>query len=168
MGRKGEEGGRWTGHGPPGEAGDRSGDGPGWLDPGAGRLLGRPDPFSRRKHLGSKGYHRPDERIRDDVCERIARSGIDAREVEVAVEAGEVTLTGTVESRDDKRALEDIADDVFGVEDVHNRIRLRRSGLARSREASAPERTPEPESPSPAAPAPRPRGRRRPGAGGTH
>ena len=87
--------------------------------------------------------------------------------MEVAVEAGEVTLTGTVESRDDKRALEDVADDVFGVEDVHNRIRLRRSGLARSREASAPERTPEPESPSPAAPAPRPRGRRRPGAGGT-
>jgi hypothetical protein len=42
------------------------------------------------------------------------------------VENGEVTLTGFVEHRDDKRALEDMADDVFGVEEVHNHLRLRR------------------------------------------
>jgi hypothetical protein len=172
MGRKGEEGGRFTGPRPPGEA-RRPGDGPGWLDPDAGRPLGRPDPFSRRPPLGPKGYHRPDERIRDEVCERIARSGIDARDVEVAVEAGEVTLTGTVERRDDKRALEDVADDVFGVEDVHNRIRLRRSRFARPREvAAAPAAERPPEATAPATPAdptpPRPRGRRRRDPGGTH
>lgn len=167
MARKGEEGGRWTGHGPSGGPGDtRPGDGTGWLDPAhAGRLLGRPDPFARRRSLGPKGYRRPDDRIRDDVCERIARSGIDAREVEVAVEAGEVTLTGTVESRDDKRTLEDVTDDVFGVEDVHNRLRLQRRAPTRER---APRRAagPNPDEPAPATPRPRrrgPRGGRNPG-----
>ncbi len=125
MGRKGEEREGWTGprqHG--GEA--RPGDGVGWVDPGLGTRHGERDPFARRRPLGPKGYRRPDDRIRDEVCERIARSGIDAREVEVAVETGEVTLTGTVGSRDDKRTLEDVADDVFGVEDVHNQLRLQR------------------------------------------
>jgi hypothetical protein len=152
MGRKGEEEGRWAGRGPPGEAGSRPGDGTSWLDPGAGRLLGRPDPFTKRRPLGPKGYHRPDDRIRDDVCERIARSGIDAREVEVAVEAGEVTLTGTVESREDKRTLEDVADDVYGVEDVHNRLRLQRSRSTRAPDVAAR---------GPSTAAPRARGRRR-------
>ena len=84
------------------------------------------DPFRRRRFLGPKGYRRPDDRVHDEVCERIARSGIDAREVEVAVQVGEVTLTGTALSREDKRALEDVVDDVFGVEDVHNRLTLAR------------------------------------------
>jgi hypothetical protein len=57
---------------------------------------------------GPKGYKRSDERIREDVSERIARSNIDADEVEVKVEGAEVTLTGFVVSRWDKRMLEDI------------------------------------------------------------
>lgn len=130
MGRKGEDRERWTGRGPAsaGAGGVRPGDGTGWLEPGLGRGHERHDPFTHRRPLGPKGYHRPDERVRDEVCERIARSGLDAREVEVAVKAGEVRLSGTVASREDKRALEDLADDVFGVEDVHNRLRIRRSG----------------------------------------
>jgi hypothetical protein len=73
---------------------------------------------------GPKGYKRSDERTREDVCECIARSGVNAEEVEVKVEGGEVTLVGTVESRHDKRLLEDMTDDVFGVEDVHNHLRV--------------------------------------------
>jgi hypothetical protein len=73
---------------------------------------------------GPKGYRRSDERIREDVCECIARSGLNAEEVEVKVEGGEVTLTGTVDSRHDKRRLEDMVDDVFGVDDVHNHLRV--------------------------------------------
>ncbi len=137
MGRKGEERDRWAGRGAPhGEHGDvRSGGGAGWVDAGLHETPGeRRDPFARRRGLGPKGYRRSDERIRDEVCERIARSGIDAREVEVAVAAGEVTLTGTVERRDEKRALEDVADDVFGVEDVHNQLRLHRGARARGLE----------------------------------
>lgn len=79
-----------------------------------------------RRARGPKGYRRSDDRIRDDVCERIARSGIDADEVEVSVENAEVTLTGTVRERHEKWRLEEIAEDIFGVEDVHNQLRLGR------------------------------------------
>jgi hypothetical protein len=77
---------------------------------------------------GPKGYRRSDDRIRDDVSEQIARSWVNAENVEVKVESGEVTLTGFVESREEKRAIEDIADDVFGVDEVHNHLRLSRAG----------------------------------------
>ena len=87
---------------------------------------------------GPKGYHRSDEAICDEVCERIARSGIDADEVAVKVEGREVTLEGTVSSRLDKWRLEDIADDVFGVEDVHDRLRVRRAGEAERSATGAP------------------------------
>jgi hypothetical protein len=82
--------------------------------------------IERMKGRGPKGYKRSDERIREDVCERIARSGIDADEVEVKVDGGDVTLSGTVRSRQEKRWLEDVVDDVFGVDEVHNHLRLRR------------------------------------------
>jgi hypothetical protein len=86
---------------------------------------------------GPKGYRRSDERIREDVSERIARSWVNAEEVEVKVENGEVTLTGFVESREDKRMLEDLADDVFGVDEVHDHVRLRREH--RGQEAGQPQ-----------------------------
>jgi hypothetical protein len=85
---------------------------------------------------GPKGYRRSDERVRDEVAERIARSGIDAEHVEIRVENGEVTLSGFVERREDKRDLEDLADDVFGVEEVQNHLRLRRG--EQSRQGTAP------------------------------
>lgn len=77
---------------------------------------------------GPKGYKRSDERIRDDVAERIARSGVNAEDVELAVDKGEVTLTGYVDHRADKRMVEDLAEDVFGVEEVQNHLRIRREG----------------------------------------
>jgi hypothetical protein len=83
---------------------------------------------------GPKGWTRSDDRIRDEICERIVRCGIDAREVELEVNAGEVTLTGTVARRDLKRWIEDIADRVIGVREVHNRIRTRKAGEITSRE----------------------------------
>ncbi|BDG06654.1 BON domain-containing protein [Anaeromyxobacter oryzae] len=77
---------------------------------------------------GPKGYRRSDERIREDVCERIARAGVDADEVEVKVLNAEVILTGEVQRREDKRMLEDLAEDVFGVDEVQNQLRVRREG----------------------------------------
>lgn len=50
---------------------------------------------------------------------------IDASDVEVAVAAGEVTLSGTVASRQDKRRAEDIADDCSGVKHVQNNLRIK-------------------------------------------
>ena len=74
---------------------------------------------------GPRNYQRPDERIRDDVNEQLTRHpDIDAFEIDVQVSAGEVTLAGTVESREMKRMAEDVADNVFGVKEVHNQIRV--------------------------------------------
>jgi hypothetical protein len=83
-----------------------------------------------RPSRGPKGYTRSDDRIEDEVCERIARSGVDSDDIEVKVEHREVTLTGTVSSRDEKWWLESLVDDVFGVEEVHNRLRVGRAPAA--------------------------------------
>ena len=75
---------------------------------------------------GPRGYQRSDERIREDVCERLTYYGeLDAREIDIEVEDGEVTLTGMVEDRQAKRAAERIAETVSGVHDVHNQLGLR-------------------------------------------
>jgi hypothetical protein len=80
-------------------------------------------PYSGR---GPKGYQRSDERIREDVCERLQQHGnVDASEVEVKVERGEVTLSGTVDNRHAKRMAEDAVDSVPGVKEVHNQIRVK-------------------------------------------
>jgi hypothetical protein len=92
-------------------------------------LLERAGDWIQRKIAGKppKGYRRSDDRIREDVCDLIMRrSDIDASEVEVTVSNAEVTLAGTVHDRAHKRRLEDIAEDVLGVDDVHNHIRVQR------------------------------------------
>ncbi|MCW5851474.1 MAG: BON domain-containing protein [Anaerolineae bacterium] len=74
---------------------------------------------------GPKNYQRSDERILEDVCERLTQHGqVDASEIEVRVENGAVTLSGTVDSRQAKHMAEDAADSVSGVRDVHNQLRV--------------------------------------------
>ncbi|MBY0447797.1 MAG: BON domain-containing protein, partial [Hyphomonadaceae bacterium] len=46
--------------------------------------------------------------------------------IAVAVEKGEVTLSGSVEHRRDKRRAEDLVDVVSGVRHVQNNIRVQR------------------------------------------
>jgi hypothetical protein len=76
---------------------------------------------------GPKGYQRSDQRISEDVCERLSEDAqIDASEIEVSVQAGVVTLKGAVPSRHMKHLAEDCADRVFGVKDVENRVRVER------------------------------------------
>ena len=78
---------------------------------------------------GPRGYHRTDERIHEDVCERLTEHGdLDATDIEVGVTAGEVMLSGTVATRAQKRLAEDIVDGVTGVAEVHNRLRVQRPG----------------------------------------
>lgn len=78
---------------------------------------------------GPRGYHRSDERIHEDVCERLTQHGdVDASDIEVSVTASEVMLSGTVATRSQKRLAEDIADAVVGVTEVHNRLRVQRPG----------------------------------------
>lgn len=75
--------------------------------------------------VGPKGYQRSDERILDDVCERLTRHGqIDAHDIQVNVTSGEVTLSGTVNDRHTKRMVEDITENVRGVKDIHNQLHI--------------------------------------------
>jgi osmotically-inducible protein OsmY len=77
---------------------------------------------------GPKGYTRSDERIREDVSDRMTDDWrIDASNIEVKVSGGEVTLSGTVTNRDDKRRAEDIAESVSGVSHVQNNLRVAQS-----------------------------------------
>jgi hypothetical protein len=91
-------------------------------------FVARAGDWMRRKlGKGPKGYVRSDERIREDVCDMLSdHEWIDASDVDVMVKDGEVTLTGLVQDRRTKRAIEDVTDDVRGVKEVHNQIRLRK------------------------------------------
>src|SRR5262245_45939464 len=83
--------------------------------------------------VGPKGYVRSDERIRELVCGDLTDDpGLDASHIEVAVKDGEVTLSGTVDSRDAKRLAEDLAQHAGSVRHVQNNLRVaaRRDGTA--------------------------------------
>lgn len=112
-----------------GEAGTRGRDfghaSQGWAPERRGGYAGR----------GPKGYIRTDQRILEDVCERLSRDDhVDASDVTVRVENGEVTLEGTVETRHMKRRAEDIAEEVAGVTDVHNQVRVKKPMLTELKE----------------------------------
>jgi hypothetical protein len=80
---------------------------------------------ARRYPPGPKGYQRSDERMKEDISERLYRAyHIDSSEVTVDVRAGKVTLEGTVPSRHMKHAIEDMVDDCPGVTEIDNRIRV--------------------------------------------
>ena len=75
--------------------------------------------------VGPLGYQRSDERISDDVCERLTRHGrVDASQIQFNVKDGEVTLQGKVPYREMKRLAEDVVERVSGVKDVHNEIKV--------------------------------------------
>lgn len=72
---------------------------------------------------GPKNYTRSDERIIDDINERLTNDDdIDASEIEVKCVQGVVTLEGSVEERWMKHRAEDIADSCSGVRQVENRL----------------------------------------------
>jgi len=74
---------------------------------------------------GPSNYTRSDERIRDDVNDRLTDDyRVDARNITATVDNGEVTLNGTVTSRDQKRRAEDCVEDVSGVKHVQNNLRV--------------------------------------------
>ncbi len=97
----------------------------------------------RRRELdhrgrGPKGYRRSDARIQEDVSDRLADDPyVDASDVEVAVANGEVTLSGSVDSRHARRRAEDIAEQVSGVSYVQNNLRQRHIGGAADTAAGA-------------------------------
>lgn len=75
--------------------------------------------------MGPKDYKRADERIRDDIHERLTDSHvIDARNIMVEVNQGNVTLSGTVGERRMRYAAEDLVERVGGVANINNQLRV--------------------------------------------
>ena len=75
---------------------------------------------------GPRNYQRSDTRILEDVNDRLSDDPmLDASDIEVAVSKSEVTMTGTVSSRFDKRRAEDLAERVSGVSHVQNNLRVK-------------------------------------------
>lgn len=81
---------------------------------------------------GPKSYKRSDERIREDVVERLTdHPELNAEDIDVEVQECIVTLSGAVDNRQDRRLAEEIAENVWGVTDVKNEIKST-SGNAKS------------------------------------
>ena len=75
---------------------------------------------------GPRGYQRGDERIREDICERLTEDPrIDASDVEVHVANAEVTLAGSVRTRDEKHFTENVVERIMGVREVNNNLKVR-------------------------------------------
>jgi osmotically-inducible protein OsmY len=84
---------------------------------------------NRQQRRGPKGYKRSDERIKEDLSERLMHSAhLDASEVTVEVKDGKVTLEGTVPERRMKHMIEDMAEACSGVNDVENKLRVSQFG----------------------------------------
>jgi osmotically-inducible protein OsmY len=87
----------------------------------------------RRKAGGSQTgqgplfQRRSDDKIHQEIWELLSNNAdLDASEIELHVEGGEVTLTGTVDSRDAKWLTEDLVTSVTGVREVNNRLKVAR------------------------------------------
>jgi hypothetical protein len=86
-------------------------------------------PAPDHRGRGPRGYRRSDERILEDVSDRLTEDPrVDASEIQVQVQGGEVTLTGTVDSREARRRAEDVAEGASGVTYVMNNLRVRQPG----------------------------------------
>ncbi|HLZ77568.1 BON domain-containing protein [Phenylobacterium sp.] len=104
-----------------------------WFNAGGeGRIYDRdyldPTPTTWRRGargLGPQGYKRSDERISDEAHERLTDdTWLDASNIGISVSGGEITLSGTVESREAKHRAEHLVEDLSGVTHVQNNLRI--------------------------------------------
>lgn len=109
-----------------------------WLGDEDAERRRRMDEARSHRGRGPRGYTRSDDRIREDVSDRLTDDPyVDASDIEVAVSGGEVTLTGHVEHRGARRRAEDLADSVSGVTHVQNNLRVRSASEGTGAGASA-------------------------------
>ena len=85
--------------------------------------------MDNHRSKGPRGYRRTDARTLEDVNERLADDpSVDATDIEVTVKDAEVTLSGHVTDRFEKRRAEDCVENASGVTHVQNNLRIRISG----------------------------------------
>jgi len=77
---------------------------------------------------GPRGYHHSDAHLLEEICDRLMQHGqLDARQIQVQVEDGQVTLEGHVHNRHARHIAEETAALVPGVIDVHNHLHIHQS-----------------------------------------
>lgn len=97
------------------------------------------EPRSTYSGRGPKNYQRSDDRVREEICDCMTDDPLlDASEITVVVNNGEVVLSGTVTSRDQKRRAEDVAERISGVKDVTNQLRVSREANGHNHTAAPP------------------------------
>lgn len=90
-------------------------------DQGDGR-----EPMDGHQGRGPRGYSRDDQRIFSEVCDLLTDDiEVDAREIDVGVIGGVVTLDGSVGGRIERERAEELADSVKGVVRVENNLQVR-------------------------------------------
>lgn len=90
-----------------------------------GQYQGR-DERARYHEIGPKNYKRSDDRIREDVSDRLTDDPyVNAAEIEVSAANSEVTLNGSIDNREQRRIAELIAEHVSGVSHVQNNLRVK-------------------------------------------
>jgi osmotically-inducible protein OsmY len=87
----------------------------------------------RRKPGGSQAgrgpqfQRRSDDKIYQEIWELLSNNpDLDTSELQLHVESGEVTLTGSIDSRDARWLAEDLVNSVAGVREVTNRLKVAR------------------------------------------
>lgn len=109
------------------DAGHREQEGRSWLERAGERVSAffGADDQGQHRGRGPKGYRRSDDRIREDVSDRLTDDAwLDASNIEVEVKDCEVVLKGSVNSREDKRRAENLAEAISGVNNVQNHLRV--------------------------------------------
>lgn len=87
----------------------------------------RPDPTGLFRSRGPKGYQRSSERLADEINDRLTQHGrVNAKNIEVEVNATQVTLKGSVGSPEERRIADKIALSLSEVTQVINQIKVER------------------------------------------
>jgi len=98
-----------------------------WFGDDEAKRRRRVDEYREGEHRGKgpKNYNRSAERIKEDASDRLSDDSlIDASNIEIEVTDNELTLNGTVDTRYEKRRAEDLVENVSGVKNVQNNLRV--------------------------------------------
>jgi osmotically-inducible protein OsmY len=75
---------------------------------------------------GPKNYTRSADRIKDDAADRLMEDSlVDASDIELRVKDNDLILSGTVNSRFEKHRAEGLVENISGVKEVQNNLRVK-------------------------------------------
>ncbi len=77
--------------------------------------------------FGPKGYKRSDQKLKDEASLLLNQDPIlDSSNINIEVFNNVIYLRGFVDSRKDKKRAELLIEDIFGIEDIQNQLKIMR------------------------------------------